>query len=67
MKENNRLRVCYHGRPVGTLALTAGGMAAFEYDRIIRRPTSMTDKTKQKSGHIPQLIPQIPGIFRVND
>ncbi len=31
MKENNRLRVCYHRQPVGTLALTAGGMAAFEY------------------------------------
>ncbi len=32
MKENDRLRVCFHGRPVGILALTASGMAAFEYD-----------------------------------
>ena len=33
MEKTKRLKVKYHGRDVGTMALYQGRLAAFEYDR----------------------------------
>lgn len=33
MKEIKKLKVFYHGRKVGTMALYKGKLAAFEYDK----------------------------------